>query len=54
MLLWLSMMNLEGCGYACDLLQGSISVSEGPEEYHNVLVSIAVCWLRFEALTSLV
>lgn len=54
MLLWLSMMNLEGCGYACDLLQGSIAVSEGPEECHKVPVSIAVYWPRFEALTSLV
>lgn len=54
MLLLLSVMNLEGCGYACDLLQGFISVSEGPEEYHKAPVSIAVYWLRFEALTSLV
>jgi len=54
MLLLLSMMNLEGCGYACDLLQGSISVSKGPEECHKVPVSIAVYWLRLESLTSLV
>ena len=48
------MMNLEGCGYACDLIQGSISVSEGPEEYLKLPVSIAVYGLRYEALTSLV
>jgi hypothetical protein len=54
MLLWLSMMNFEGCGYAFGLLQGSISVSEGPEEYHKVPGSIEVYWLRSEALMSLV